>query len=337
MTREPQRAAIHLRGAELFLIHHAIRAHNGCAAETCGGVSYDPCALGYAIERLENVHGGHTHLLAATDQENHDLADRLATLDNPLTQERQHLAEQLREIGQGTIQEWMRIIDLEPLLDTDATFEARVRWQNDDGECIVGKSQYGDEYGRFRLTVQVEDLGPIEPIGPENDLGIYGIADEPTPEDRAAQKELADSIDAPGWSGHRDEPIPGHPSDPSLCLNGLGTSCVPQDCVVDHAAPIWTPATVADIRRDDVIRMPCRPETEKTVYTVSPPLPWHVHPAADSYHPERSRMEWTEIKVRFTDGPDAYSFRPDMAVEIRFAQHEIDAINLLGGFSARVR
>lgn len=103
----------------------------------------------------------------------------LERMGREMADERAHLAEQLREIGQGTMQEWMRIVDLEDI--AGIPFQARAGWQDHQGSMVLGEQRYGDEYGAFRLTVSVEDLGPLPPIGPENDPAqqIEMAADEP--------------------------------------------------------------------------------------------------------------------------------------------------------------
>jgi len=67
---------------------------------------------------------------------------------------------------------------------------------------------------------------------------------------------------------------------------------------------------------------------------------WHVHPAADPYHPERMPATWREVRVNLIDGTakriGPLSMAPDDAIEIRVTQSEINAIELLGGWSERV-
>lgn len=71
-------------------------------------------------------------------------------------EERRHLTDQLSEYAEGVLAEWMSIIELEDVAGIQ--FQARLRWQ-DDGTALMGESQYSEEYGRFRFTVHVEDLG----------------------------------------------------------------------------------------------------------------------------------------------------------------------------------
>lgn len=99
---------------------------------------------------------------------------------------------------------------------------------------------------------------------------------------------------------------------------------------------IWVPITVAEVRAGDVVRMPGKVGSERTVADVSPVMPWHVHPAANPYAPQEKRAEWSEVKVRFAGIAEPFSFTdPDFAVEIETTQDIADAVALLGGWGAR--
>jgi hypothetical protein len=99
---------------------------------------------------------------------------------------------------------------------------------------------------------------------------------------------------------------------------------------------IWAPLPVAAVR-GDVIRMPGKEGSERTVTGVSPVIPWHVHPAANPYRPNEKRTEWSEVKVRFAGIEQPLSFTdPAFALEIETTQTELDAVALLGGWGARV-
>lgn len=94
------------------------------------------------------------------------------------SEERQRIVEQLEDWALGTAQEWMRYGDFAG--DGDFTFQAHVNWQDHQGTFTLGESQYSDEYGAFRLTVHIEDLGPVSPLGPENDPAqIEEVREEP--------------------------------------------------------------------------------------------------------------------------------------------------------------
>jgi hypothetical protein len=182
--------------------------------------------------------------------------------------ERRHLAGQLREIGQGTMQEWMRLIDVEDV--AGIRLQARVNWQDEDGNCLVGSTRYGEEYGRFRIMVNVQDLGPLPPIGPENDPAL-AIEQEPLE---------------------------------------------------------WWPRTWTDVRSGDRVRIP---DTEHTAHVLSAVhLPWHVHPKADPYHPERSAVEWTAVRVRMEGRTELIDMDPGKLIEIELSASEVAAIEALG-------
>jgi hypothetical protein len=100
---------------------------------------------------------------------------------------------------------------------------------------------------------------------------------------------------------------------------------------------IWAPAVIAEVRPGDRIRIAGNSESAAVVEGVSPLLRWHVHPAANPYHPEESRAEWSELKVRFEGRAELVSFtKPDFPIEIETTQLEADAVQLLGGWGARV-
>lgn len=104
----------------------------------------------------------------------------------------------------------------------------------------------------------------------------------------------------------------------------------------------WAPTTVRWLRAGDAIRMPGMPETERTVLSTSglytADSQWHVHPAADPYHPERSPAKWSEVRVVFegTELGTPFSFKPDMPVEILITPTELRAIEALGGWENRI-
>jgi len=233
--------------------------------------------------------------------------------------DRAFFTEQVRGYAQAVMQEWMRIADLAD--NRDQAFQVRVRWQNDDGECVIGESNpggYGEEYGRFRITAHVEDLGPIPPIGPENDLGVYGIGDERAGEPVSAGQE--EKLERWGRDMAAAEPEP----EPEL---------------------IWVRRTLVDVRDGDTIRMPGQEGSERTVETISPPIDWHMHPAG------RSPANWTAMRVQLiapstncgciadpeSTGACGHVERttldklpPAMAVEIQLTETEAMVIESLG-------
>lgn len=72
---EPQ--AIYRRATEMQVINHAMKQHNGCAPETCGGTGYNPCHLGSAIEDLLRRYSRIGGWQAATATEGAEMVKRL--------------------------------------------------------------------------------------------------------------------------------------------------------------------------------------------------------------------------------------------------------------------
>ncbi len=79
------------------------------------------------------------------------------------------LSEYLAECATDTVREWMRIVwvDAGRLPDHPAETQARCTW-GEDHSFTLGVTQYGEEYGRFRLTVNVEPV-EVPQVGPEDD------------------------------------------------------------------------------------------------------------------------------------------------------------------------
>jgi hypothetical protein len=81
----------------------------------------------------------------------------------------------LQEYATGTIDEWMRRIDDPDLPGLNAPYGMKIRWTSPvDGVLIASLSEsgYGDEYGRYGVTVTVETLPDLPPEGPETDSAL---------------------------------------------------------------------------------------------------------------------------------------------------------------------
>lgn len=103
--------------------------------------------------------------------------------------------------------------------------------------------------------------------------------------------------------------------------------------------PDWVTRTWRDVRAGDDIRITVdgQKHTSMIMGTNAPGgNRWHVHPAADEYHPELSQVDWTEICVRLEGRTDLLSFDPAGPIEILLSRTEVDAIELLSGWDARV-
>ncbi len=131
----------------------------------------------------------------------------------------------------------------------------------------------------------------------------------------------------------QDDPITGEliPAGQNADLERMG-----REIAEAEQPKVWTAAVIAEVRPGDRIRIAGNSESAAVVEGVSPLLRWHVHPAANPYHPEESRAEWTELKVRFAGRKELVSFtKPDFPIEIETTQMELDAVTALGGWGAR--
>ncbi len=111
----------------------------------------------------------------------------------------------------------------------------------------------------------------------------------------------------------------------------------------EGAELIWVPRTWADVRAGDTVRMPGTDSTARVVSAVH--RAWHVHPAADEYRPNEMPANWSEVYVGLrpldSEAPEdvpctRYSMDPAGPIEIQATQAEVDAIEMLGGWPARV-
>jgi hypothetical protein len=87
-------------------------------------------------------------------------------------QEREELRGQLQDIGQGTLVEWMRLVDLEDVAGIG--WQGRLRWQQ-DGAVELADADTGEEIGRYRITVKVEELPLLPPLGPESEPELVWV------------------------------------------------------------------------------------------------------------------------------------------------------------------
>jgi hypothetical protein len=135
--------------------------------------------------------------------------------------------------------------------------------------------------------------------------------------------------------------------------------------ITDGPEPhIWVLRTWADVRVGDVVRMPCQDATAAEVMELIT-LPWHVNDIPPArlpyesdhdyakrvkafdkdvqYRPNEHAGEWTARPVTLrplaADDPATRhripNVNPGAPVEIRCVQVELDAIELLGGWSQR--
>ena len=167
-----------IRELELRVIEAAKEDHRGgCAPEACGGSRLDPCALSNAIEALtygcdECNHNRHRCPgCGAGLAHGQSVCSDCAELHNlTASSDRRRLADYLSEVAHDTVEAWMRLVqvDEDVLSPGSGAMELHVRHAG-DGSIMVGETQLSEEYGQYRITVKVEALPDLPPIGPEND------------------------------------------------------------------------------------------------------------------------------------------------------------------------
>jgi len=107
--------------------------------------------------------------------------------------------------------------------------------------------------------------------------------------------------------------------------------------------PIWVPATWADVRTGDDVRLPGTENYAHVHRAVH--LHWHVDPRSSEYRPKP--LEWSGVAVTlYTKGNETagsievqaseFTMDPAKPIDIKTTQLELDAVNLLGGWPARI-
>jgi hypothetical protein len=153
--------------------------------------------------------------------------------------------------------------------------------------------------------------------------------------------------------------------DGCTCRADARENCHAPDCQGGKNISYWVPRTWADVRVGDVVRMPGQEATAAEVMELAT-LGWHVNDIPPTqlpyesdhdyakrvkafnkdvqYRPNEHAGEWTARPVTLrplaADDPAARHRIPNVSpgapVEIRCTQVELDAIELLGGWSQRV-
>jgi hypothetical protein len=84
------------------------------------------------------------------------------------------LEQQVAELVQEAAREWLKYAELSDGTRVRCTFH-----DDPEGETLHVENQNASVEWRFRITVQAENLLPLPPLGPENDLGVFGIDETP--------------------------------------------------------------------------------------------------------------------------------------------------------------
>lgn len=108
-------------------------------------------------------------------------------------------------------------------------------------------------------------------------------------------------------------------------VNALEASRVPQ--------LRWYPATWADVRAGDRIRLPVAPDHEAVVESAVQHM-WHIDPRSDRYTVIHNDHE--VMGVRLVGRDDFLTFLPADAVEIQLSERVYAGMMLLGGWDNRI-
>jgi hypothetical protein len=127
---------------------------------------------------------------------------------------------------------------------------------------------------------------------------------------------------------------------PAACASGV--------CASGEGAPLWVLRTWADVRAGDFVRPPGVEEATAEVLSIGPVLEWHVNDAQPlndfqrrdiQYNPGRYAGAYSVRHVTMrglNTEPMTRDMRPEAPVEIHTTAAELRAIELLGGWSARL-
>lgn len=215
----------------------------------------------------------------------------------PIPNERRRLADYLSEVAHGTVQEWMRIVDVEEDILTPGSGAMQVRLRHaGDGSFIAGETQYSEEFGTYRLTVRVEALPDLPPLGPENDP-----AQQHEEAERFCNECLTDPTEDPrAWCDCGGNTELFGPCAPPC----ISRAHAPEDC---PSRTEWIASTFLHIEQGDHLRIG---QDEAAVLMVSK-LNWHAT-HDNPYQPKA----WEHVQVEADLGFGRSPFPSDTAVEI---------------------
>lgn len=236
----------------------------------------------------------------------------------------------------------------------------------------VAKRAYENGVRDERALTEVLGPAPIEakPVthaGADGACPDYGSRLDPCPPGCASgvcvagRTPAAQPAETGTYGPPASDPEPQHPAPcgfpgilPCICPTeipepaqpSLADGQVPTWHQKEVQAPIWVPRTWTDVRDGDTVRMPGTDATAEILSALAEP--WHVDPktGTSSWNPPQP-LEFTVIHVLMqTDDPISgpgpltkrtFDANPAAPVEILIDQLTLDAIELLGGWPARIR
>lgn len=229
----------------------------------------------------------------------------------------------------GTASEWMTLVDLRVDPDTgrvtpedDHQYRASWEFPTDDAAVITIKELNHTEVARFGVTITVDTLPDLPPIGPENDLGVYGIGPE---EENVLDDGVAYCLACQGRGCPECREV-GSWREPEEKRSDF--VAIPLERATDHlhtAAPQWLPATLADCLAGDRMRIG---QEETDVLFASLQL-WHAD-VTEPYRPKRWDHE--ELVLDLSANPGRRNYPPTLACEILCDQERAAALALQRSF-----
>jgi len=176
---------------------------------------------------------------------------------------------------------------------------------------------------RFGVTVTVDTLPDLPPIGPENDLGVYGIGSE---EESGLDDGVAYCLACRGGGCSECREIGSWREPEEKCSDFVA---IPLGRATDHlptAAPQWLPATLGACLAGDRMRI----GTEETDVLFSSRATWLL----DNTNPRWPRAwEHEELVLDLSAHPGRRQYPPDLACEIFCDAERAAVLALQQGFS----
>lgn len=203
--------------------------------------------------------------------------------------DRRKLADYLAPYAVDVLREWMRIVEIDDEilpLDMGAP-QARMGSIGEDGTFTLGTDRYSDDLGHYRITVSVEPLPPLPPVGPEADPAmVYEMHPCPDCIDERRDEDRADLIDK-----HESADCPNRPAG-------------------------WELSTWGMVLYGDEVCLPGRPDTAMMVTSITPERMWHVKDGGTGKWWDDAAIEHITRTARMLDRATPVTLPPETPIEI---------------------
>jgi hypothetical protein len=146
-----------------------------------------------------------------------------------------------------------------------------------------------------------------------------------------------------------DIEIGGITDDTCLCSVDVRQYCHSTECHGGDNVPRWELRTWVDVRTGDFVRPPGVEEAAAEILSIGPVLEWHVNDAQPLDDFQRRDMQYNPgryagvysvrhvtMRPELTDARMTRDMRPEAPVEIHSTAAELRAIELFGGWAARL-